>query len=50
MQNLTLNYEPGSKAVVFQLEIKSESFIPWDLNESIDSRNLGVAIKSILLK
>jgi len=49
-QNLTINYEPGRKAEVFQVVIKSDSFIPWDLNESIDSRDLGVAIKNILLR
>ena len=49
-QNLTINYNFERNAQVFQVVIKSDSFIPWDLNMSIDSRELGVAIKSILLK
>ena len=34
----------------YKLVIISDSYIPWDLDESIDSRELGVAVKNILLK
>ena len=49
-QYLSINYDAGRKAQIFQVVIRSDSFIPWDLNESIDSRDLGVAIKSVLLQ